>query len=400
MKKTLFEEESIVLKAFVTSPQSGIFKKDFKTFLRWSVKQPQYTEYKRIKVGMPPEPYGIKKDKIIIDELLAHTETVLGNAWSSWQWLYEHLEDKKSKLLLLNVIAYKVIGWKFVKLPLDSKNFWIMLKKIRLGEDLKDQNNKVDTGFFKMVLHKFNLQKYGYPIKLYSDAFGVFNEFIYSQYSFRGEVANFPKKGDCIIDCGACFGGTSLYFANLVGKAGKVLSFEFMPQNIRIFNLNIKLNSNLNNQIELIKAPVYSSTGLIMAIDGTGPATQVHPIGKGFKAYINIIKNLLLSRFNKNGYKRKYIKATTIDCEVKKRSINSVSLIKMDIEGSEYRALEGGKETIIKFKPILAISVYHRLFDFYEVPQFINNLNLGYKFFLQHSTVHGDETVLFAIPPK
>ena len=397
MKNFLYEDDSMVAKAFLTSKLSGNFKQDFETLIRWRIKKPQYTEYKRLKVGMPPEPYGINNDKVTIEELLTHTEKVLGNAWQSWQWLYEHLEDKKSKILLLNVIAYKVIGWKFIKLPLDSKNFWTMLKKISLGENIKDQNDKVDIGFFNIILHKFNLRKYGYPVKLYSDAFGVFNEFIYSQYSFRGGVTNLPEKGDCIIDCGACFGGTSLYFAGLVGKAGKVLSFEFMPNNIKIFNLNLKLNPNFFDRIELIKAPVYSSAGLIMAIQGIGPATQVHPLGTGLRAYVNKMKYRLLTII-KNNPKRSYIKATTIDNEVKKRDINRVGLIKMDIEGSEYRALEGAKDTIQKFKPILAISVYHRLFDFYEVPQFINNLNLGYKFYLQHSTVHGDETVLFAIP--
>jgi hypothetical protein len=40
--------------------------------------------------------------------------------------------------------------------------------------------------------------------------------------------------------------------------------------------------------------------------------------------------------------------------------------------------------------------VYHKLIDFFEIPQLLHGLNLGYRFYLQHSTVHGDETVLFA----
>lgn len=44
------------------------------------------------------------------------------------------------------------------------------------------------------------------------------------------------------------------------------------------------------------------------------------------------------------------------------------TFIKMDIEGSELKALEGAKETIKKFHPRLAISIYHRPEDIFEIP--------------------------------
>lgn len=80
--------------------------------------------------------------------------------------------------------------------------------------------------------------------------------------------------------------------------------------------------------------------------------------------------------------------------------MKSVDFIKMDIEGSELSALKGAKATILKHQPILAICVYHNLKDFYEIPKFISELKIGYQFYLQHSTVHGDETVLFAYVPN
>jgi FkbM family methyltransferase len=398
-KNKVYESDSIA--ALALPKLSANFKSDLEALIRFCVKRPQYKIYKRLEVGMPPEPYGIDTgtNKPTVEELLAHADSILGQAMFSWQWLYNILEDRKSKLLLLNVIAYRVIGWRYLTLPLDTDNFWSELKNINLKRSLKEKKDKIATGFFGMVLEKFNLVKYGYPVKIYSDAFGVFNEFIYSQYSFRGKKLAKPAKGDCIIDCGACYGGTSLYFANLVGKNGKVLSFEFMKNNIKIFDKNMILNPNIKSRIELIKSPVYSLAGLIMRIQGSGPATQVHPIGKGLRVMLKELIYQIIYKLKINRDEVNYVKSTTIDLEVKKRKIKNVGLIKMDIEGSEYRALEGGKATIQMFKPILAISVYHRLIDFYEVPQFINNLNLGYKFYLQHSTVHGDETVIFAIPP-
>ena len=72
----------------------------------------------------------------------------------------------------------------------------------------------------------------------------------------------------------------------------------------------------------------------------------------------------------------------------------------MDIEGAEYQALVAARRTIERFRPTLALCVYHKLMDFYELPQFVDRLDLGYKFYLQHSTVHGDETVVFAETPR
>jgi len=49
-----------------------------------------------------------------------------------------------------------------------------------------------------------------------------------------------------------------------------------------------------------------------------------------------------------------------------------------------------------KFQPRLAITVYHRLRDFWEIPQYHRSLGLGYRFYLRHFTTHAEETVLFA----
>ena len=74
-----------------------------------------------------------------------------------------------------------------------------------------------------------------------------------------------------------------------------------------------------------------------------------------------------------------------------------VTFIKMDIEGSECEALRGAKNIIKKYKPRLAISVYHKLEDIWEIPQLILELNPSYKLYLRHYSIAGDETVLYAI---
>lgn len=75
-----------------------------------------------------------------------------------------------------------------------------------------------------------------------------------------------------------------------------------------------------------------------------------------------------------------------------------VTYIKMDIEGMELEALKGGKELIEKYRPKLAISAYHKKEDLIDIPQFILDLNLGYKLYLRHLwECAGTDTVLFAV---
>jgi len=69
----------------------------------------------------------------------------------------------------------------------------------------------------------------------------------------------------------------------------------------------------------------------------------------------------------------------SIDKFVKEESLDKVDFIKMDIEGSEEKALLGAKETLKKFKPKLAISVYHKFNDFYQLPLLIKKINPDYK---------------------
>ena len=69
----------------------------------------------------------------------------------------------------------------------------------------------------------------------------------------------------------------------------------------------------------------------------------------------------------------------------------------MDIEGAELPALKGAEMSIRRFKPKLAISVYHKQEDIWKIQHWIEGLDLGYRFYLRHFTIHAEETVLFAI---
>lgn len=73
--------------------------------------------------------------------------------------------------------------------------------------------------------------------------------------------------------------------------------------------------------------------------------------------------------------------------------------IKMDVEGAELAALQGAEQTIRKFKPKLAVSVYHKPEDLVEIPRYLHGLVPGYSFYLRHHLHITHELVLYAVWP-
>lgn len=146
---------------------------------------------------------------------------------------------------------------------------------------------------------------------------------------------------------------------------------------------------------------------------------SVHVFEPDYENYLNCVKilseysgikmwNLGLSDkaervfFNQSGDKggninvfgNENIKVVALD-EIMKDS--KVGFIKMDIEGSEEKALEGSKNIIQKQSPILAISVYHKRSDIWKIPKLIIETNPNYEFYMRHYTVSYGDTVLYAI---
>ncbi|MCI8466447.1 MAG: FkbM family methyltransferase [Lachnospiraceae bacterium] len=74
-----------------------------------------------------------------------------------------------------------------------------------------------------------------------------------------------------------------------------------------------------------------------------------------------------------------------------------VTFIKLDIEGAEYEAILGAKKIIEKYKPKLAICVYHKAEDIWKLPWLIHEIDPTYIFYLRHYSLRNLETVLYAL---
>lgn len=75
-----------------------------------------------------------------------------------------------------------------------------------------------------------------------------------------------------------------------------------------------------------------------------------------------------------------------------------LTFVKMDIEGAEGLALAGAQKHIEKDHPKLAVSVYHKPADMWQIPQKIFKIRNDYEIYLRHYTQGTDETVMFFMP--
>jgi len=322
------------------------------------------------------------KTKNIVKRIVGYKKNKYLNTQIKFLTKYESGLERIFKLVnpegqkfLVELIAYRLLGYKKVKLARNNKAYW---SAIDLANSLMDRNDTYNPHFLNFILHKCDLRIIGYNIRLYLSGLGVAIDFIFEQYTYKSEDKTIVsvEKGDVVLDLGACWGDTALYFAYKTGELGKVYSFEFIPDNIKLFNLNVSLNSNLTNQIELIQHPVSNKSNVKVYFKDDGPSSKIE--FEKFKGLTGITSTI------------------SIDDFVQKNRITKVDFIKMDIEGAESLALEGAINTIKKFKPKLAIAIYHSMNDFVNIPDWIIELNLGYKLYLGHYTIHSEETIIFA----
>ena len=290
------------------------------------------------------------------------------------EWLYNRLIDEQSRQIMLKVLAYRIMGYRKVKLPVNSPSYWSKLAEL---EARASDAESFVTGFRDWRLWQMNLAPEGFPFELFVSPEVVISQFVLEQY--RCQLPDRPievEPGDTVIDAGGCYGDTALYCAHKAGSSGSVHSFEFLPSNVVVFERNMALNPTLADTIHLIKQPLWSSSGQKLFIEGTGPAA--HITGKTRQTSATEVRTL------------------SIDTYVQKRPLSRIDFIKMDIEGAELPALIGARQCLVRYRPKLAISIYHSLADFWRIPQWIDSLELGYRFALRHFTIHREETVLFA----
>jgi FkbM family methyltransferase len=187
---------------------------------------------------------------------------------------------------------------------------------------------------------------------------------------FDPDIINL-EKDEVLIDGGAFIGDTLEHFVKLVnGQFCKIYCFEPGDEQYEKLKMQADKYENSEKIILIKKALLDKNTIVYFRIDGSGSCITKND------------ENEVIE-----------VACTTIDDVTDDR----VSLIKMDVEGSELEALKGAERVIRRFKPKLMICVYHKPEDIIEIPKYIESLNLGYKFYLRHYCSDMNESVLYAI---
>lgn len=153
-------------------------------------------------------------------------------------------------------------------------------------------------------------------------------------------------------DLGAYRGDTVAEFLSNVHEYNKIVAVE---PDFKTYNKLCVVTQNIKNIIN-INACASDTDGEI-AFDMHG--SRGSNIGQGS----NVINSVTIDALSKN---------------------NIPTYIKMDIEGAEVDAINGGADTISRYKPKMQIAAYHRSEDLILIPEKVLNLRNDYKIYLRH----------------
>ena len=270
---------------------------------------------------------------------------------------YDMLKEEYSKKLFEKIIRYRYMLAFYPNSFIDNK------QKINLS--IKYGSLNIFHWGLKRIL--FYFQKSKYPNEI--ENFLLFYIFGLKQYDVKNifEV----KEDATIFDIGAWKGDTAYFFSKKCSNKARIYAFEpddYAFQILEKIKEKYKLNNIITKNILLSNAE--------KEID-----------------FVSMIENTPTIKKN----------AITIDKFVEENNFEKIDYIKMDVEGAERNILEGAIKTIKKFKPSLAIAIYHggKLFmeDFYNIPIFIKNvINEDYEYYIRTFHPAGLETILFCKP--
>lgn len=193
------------------------------------------------------------------------------------------------------------------------------------------------------------------------------------EYRLPMQFSDLKPVDEVILDCGAYTGDTLKIFIDNFGPAlKKVYAFECGEDSLKKLKETINYLRNGKYVPEIVLMPCALSDH-----EGKMLYAQTVSAQSGF---------LVESRpyAKKTFYESNYaeVKVSTIDNLIPENE--KVTMIKMDIEGSEYEALLGAKRVIQRCKPRLAISIYHNGKDYYRLPLLVKKLVPEYKIAIRH----------------
>lgn len=195
--------------------------------------------------------------------------------------------------------------------------------------------------------------------------YSQYRDYTCKQY-FYNDFTRF-EKSEVFIDAGAYDMGTTAEFLQMCPDAKKVYAFEAEKDLYKRCCKNIEY-WNIKNA-EVFPYALWSQNCELKFLKQAAGSSTVNNEGE------------------------RMIQGVALDSVVD----DQVTFIKMDIEGAELEALKGAEQLIKRNKPKLAICIYHKPEDIWEIPLYICSIVPEYKLYVRHHNTGVLETVLYAM---
>lgn len=178
-------------------------------------------------------------------------------------------------------------------------------------------------------------------------------------------------ENEVVVDLGAYIGDTVYQYLDTYGSDcyKKIYCYEITEETFEYLNNNLKNYPN----IECFRKAVSDCSGK-MYLKESREGASANTLKEEGDIFVEVV---------------------TIDEDIRE----PITLIKMDIEGFEQKALLGCKKKIQQNHPKLLISVYHNHEDIWKIPRMIEEIEPGYRFYLRNhgGPIFPTEITLLAI---
>lgn len=189
-------------------------------------------------------------------------------------------------------------------------------------------------------------------------------------------------EGKVVYDVGVHIGVSTMYFAERVTPAGKVISFEPHMLNLERTRKNLEENNDFADRVILVNKAISDTNRRETFVFSNGVES-----GTSSGSFLESADTLYSKAEYEEeyGFKRCEVEVITLDSYATENpKYNSPALIKIDIEGGEYLALQGAKNILKEIKPLLLIEIHSEL-NMNTISQQLSELNYEIKILKKES---------------
>ncbi len=210
---------------------------------------------------------------------------------------------------------------------------WFFFKTLREKRSILKKLKRGDVvPFIKYVVYRFRLsslfrlKRKWYTMRVFYSPFAFW---LWTHEGAEKEeemfFESFLKEGDIVVDCGAHIGTLTITASRIVGEKGKVFSYEAHPRTFSYLKRNTEDNDCRNVLVKNVA--IGKKKGVVSFSDYyASDLNSVEDVGK-FLVEMETLDHLL-------------------------KDVGIISLLKLDIEGSELPALLGAREVLKRTRAV------------------------------------------------